>query len=68
MSAAGSASQGKKRKNFNTLEREEVIRYLLASSKDGVRQHGSYPVLLLARRQRTTSSLSEVLKFLRFRP
>ncbi|CAM9256569.1 unnamed protein product [Pylaiella littoralis] len=42
MSAAGSASQGQKRKNFNVLEREEVIRYLLATSKDGARRHGSF--------------------------
>eukprot|EP00904_Undaria_pinnatifida_P006756 jgi/Undpi1/320/HiC_scaffold_1.g00316.m1 len=42
MSAAGSASQGTKRKNFNVLEREEVIRHLLANSKDGVLRHGSY--------------------------
>ncbi|CAB1119623.1 unnamed protein product [Ectocarpus sp. CCAP 1310/34] len=42
MSAAGSASQGLKRKNFNVSEREEVVRYLLADSEDGVRQHGSY--------------------------
>ena len=42
MSAAGSASQGTKRKNFNVLEREEVIRHLLANSKDRVLRHGSY--------------------------
>eukprot|EP00904_Undaria_pinnatifida_P000354 jgi/Undpi1/10319/HiC_scaffold_28.g12770.m1 len=42
MSAAGSASQGQKRKNFNISQREEVVRHLLASSKDGVRRHGSF--------------------------
>ncbi|CAB1108390.1 unnamed protein product [Ectocarpus sp. CCAP 1310/34] len=42
MSAAGSASQGTKRKNFNALEREEVIRHLLANSEDGVLRHGAY--------------------------
>jgi transcriptional regulator of acetoin/glycerol metabolism len=42
MSAAGSASQGTKRKNFNVLEREEVIRHLLANSEDGVLRHGAY--------------------------
>eukprot|EP00904_Undaria_pinnatifida_P011906 jgi/Undpi1/7846/HiC_scaffold_23.g10318.m1 len=42
MSAAGSDSQGQKRKNFNISKREEVVRHLLASSKDGVRRHGSF--------------------------
>ena len=36
MSAVGGASQVVKRKNFTTSEEEEVIRFLLAGSKDGI--------------------------------
>ncbi|CAM9241166.1 unnamed protein product, partial [Pylaiella littoralis] len=42
MSAAGSASQVAKRKNFNDPEKDEVTRFLLAGSTKGVLQHGAY--------------------------
>ena len=42
MPAAGEASQGPKRKNLNSLEREEVIRYVLAGSNNGVLKRGAY--------------------------
>eukprot|EP00903_Cladosiphon_okamuranus_P012797 g11961.t1 len=39
---AGSAAQVAKRKNFNKEQREEVIRYLLAGSKNGVLWYGAF--------------------------
>ncbi|CAB1119370.1 unnamed protein product [Ectocarpus sp. CCAP 1310/34] len=42
MSAAGSASQVAKRKNFNNSEKEEVIRHLLTGSKNGVLPYGAF--------------------------
>ncbi|CAB1111797.1 unnamed protein product [Ectocarpus sp. CCAP 1310/34] len=42
MPAAGSASQVAKRKNFNEEETEEVIRYLLPGSKNGVLRYGAF--------------------------
>ncbi|CAM9903556.1 unnamed protein product, partial [Sphacelaria rigidula] len=41
MSAVVSTSQAQKRKNYSDFEREEVIRHLLAGSKDGVRKRGA---------------------------
>eukprot|EP00903_Cladosiphon_okamuranus_P006869 g6690.t1 len=38
----GSAAQVAKRKNFNKEQREEVIRYLLAGSKNGVLWYGAF--------------------------
>lgn len=42
MSAAGSAAQVPKRKNFTKEEKEEVIRHLLAGSNKGKVQKGAY--------------------------
>ena len=40
-SAAGSANQIEKRKNFTSEERDAVIRHLLAQSNKGVSPHGA---------------------------
>lgn len=42
MSAAGSAAQVPKRKNFTREEKEEVLRHLLAGSNNGVVKQGAY--------------------------
>ena len=42
MSAAGGASQGAKRKNFSSSERDALILYVLSGSKDGVLKRGAY--------------------------
>ncbi|CAM9804210.1 unnamed protein product, partial [Sphacelaria rigidula] len=42
MFAAENASQGEKRKNLDDPESEEVIRYLLTRSLDGVLKRGAY--------------------------
>ena len=42
MSAAGSADQIQKRKNFNSKERDSVMRHLLAHSNKGVLPHSAY--------------------------
>ncbi|CAM9400219.1 unnamed protein product [Sphacelaria rigidula] len=42
MSAVGGADQVQERKNFNTSEKNQVIRHLLAGSKNSVPEHGAF--------------------------